>query len=331
MKIFSLRINARSPAEIRTPTKRTKIFCATITPPGSALNLSSLYMPPFPSRILISKMVFSSYIFYWLTITGIKILNFNAFTPMRFFSFTLCIAYFCAAFLVPHVYADPPAGKSWRLVFFDDFNAENSDLDARWDFQNGPNSHILCSRWRENATVENGVLKLMNRKESRGGQEWTSASMWTKQKFLYGYFEARYKYSAATGTNNSFWLITTGSIPEGKSRYEIDINEGHYPSEINTNLHNWSDTFVKPDGSTGHVGSNKAFEMSESDNFAPWASFECVNGVLTSKIRFLRGPYRYFHLREIRIFGSSASGYQDPKIADYSSKFPALFRCSREQ
>ncbi len=243
---------------------------------------------------------------------------------MRFFSFTLCIAYFCAAFLVPHVYADPPAGKSWRLVFFDDFNAENSDLDARWDFQNGPNSHILCSRWRENATVENGVLKLMNRKESRGGQEWTSASMWTKRKFLYGYFEARYKYSAATGTNNSFWLITTGSIPEGKSRYEIDINEGHYPSEINTNLHNWSDTFVNPDGSSGHVGSSKAFEMSESDNFAPWASFECVNGVLTSKIRFLRGPYRYFHLREIRIFGSSASGYQDPKIADYSSKFPAL-------
>ena len=222
------------------------------------------------------------------------------------------------------LYGDPPSGKEWRIVFFDDFDADNADLDARWNFQNGSNSHILCSRWRENATVENGVLKLMNKKETRGGQDWTSASMWTKRKFLYGYYEARYKYSAATGTNNSFWLITTGTIPEDKIRYEIDINEGHYPSEVNTNLHNWSDTFTRPDGTSGHSASSKAFEISDSEHFAPWASFECVNGVLASKIRFLRGPYKYFHLREIRVFGDSASGYQDPKISDYSSKFPSL-------
>ena len=142
-----------------------------------------------------------------------------------------------------------PAGK-WKLMFKDEFSGADKEQDKAWEFQNGPSGHILCSRWRENAVVTNGILRLLAKKEERGGQKWTAASMWTKNKFLYGYFECRYKYAKAKGTNNSFWLMTrdraeakaTGdkNVDAIEGQFEVDINEGHYPDKINMNIHNWS-------------------------------------------------------------------------------------------
>lgn len=141
--------------------------------------------------------------------------------------------------LVSAAVADPPKGATWKLVFQDEFNGKTADLDKNWEFQNGPSGHILCSRWRENAVEENGLCRLLNKKESRGGQQWTSASLWSKRKFKYGYFECRYKYGAATGLNNSFWLLTSLKNDE-PGRFEIDINEGHYSDQVNMNIHSWS-------------------------------------------------------------------------------------------
>lgn len=153
--------------------------------------------------------------------------------------------------------------NSYQLVWNDDFNYADLQLDAGWNVQNGPSGHILCSRWRENAVVENGILHLKNKKENRGGQEWTSASIWSKKQFQYGYFECRYKYASATGTNSSFWLMTTGISPAQGKKFEIDINEGHYPAEINTNLHNWSDITTDPvTGKPKHPSSHKSFDYS---------------------------------------------------------------------
>lgn len=153
--------------------------------------------------------------------------------------------------------------NGYLLVWNDDFDYPDSQLDAGWNAQNGPSGHILCSRWRENAVVENGILKLKNKKEKRGGQEWTSASIWSKKQFQYGYFECRYKYAAATGTNNSFWLMTTGINPAKGKKFEIDINEGHYPAEVNTNLHNWSDVTTDPvTGKSKHPSDHKSLDYS---------------------------------------------------------------------
>jgi beta-glucanase (GH16 family) len=143
------------------------------------------------------------------------------------------------AVFVTESQAEPPPG--YKLAWSEEFNGTKADLDKQWAFQNGPSTHILCSRWRDNVVVANGVCRLENRKQNRGGQDWTSGSSWTKQEFLYGYFECRYRYAAATGTNNSFWLMPTGKVPDGKKRFEIDINEGHFPSEVATNIHNHSD------------------------------------------------------------------------------------------
>lgn len=148
-----------------------------------------------------------------------------------------------------------------KLIWQDDFDYPDAQLEDNWNAQNGPSGHILCSRWRENALVQDGTLRLINKKEKRGGQDWTSASLTSKREFQYGYFECRYRYANATGTNNSFWLMSRGKFepmrPDAK-RFEIDINEGHFPSEINMNIHNWSDV-TNVDGKPRHFSAHKSF------------------------------------------------------------------------
>lgn len=43
-------------------------------------------------------------------------------------------------------------------------------------------------------------------------------------------FECRYRYAPATGTNNSFWIMTRSRPVQW---FEIAINEGHFPNEVN--------------------------------------------------------------------------------------------------
>ena len=104
--------------------------------------------------------------------------------------------------------AEPPAGTPWKLVFRDEFDGKTADLDKTWDFQKRAEHAYPVQPWRENVVVENGACRLLNKKQNRGGQEWTSGSLWTKKQFKYGYFECRYKYGAASGLNNSFWIMT---------------------------------------------------------------------------------------------------------------------------
>ncbi|MCG6190494.1 glycoside hydrolase family 16 protein [Maribellus maritimus] len=161
-----------------------------------------------------------------------------------------------------------PETKERELVWKDEFNyANREELLKVWESQNGPSGHILCSRWPENIEVGSGTVRLVNRKESRGGQDWTSASMWTRKDFRYGYFECRYRYASETGTNNSFWLMTRSSASEPSTgkRFEIDINEGHYPNEVNTNIHNWSDITVNTDGKKTHPSFHKTFQFDQTD------------------------------------------------------------------
>ena len=150
--------------------------------------------------------------------------------------------------------------SKYKLIWSDEFDYQTRDqLLQNWNSANGPTTHSHCSRWPEYVEVGNGTVKLVNHKESRGGQDWTAGSISTKRLFKYGYYECRYKYAGATGTNNSFWLMTLQDSPaptEGK-RFEIDINEGHYPNEVSTNIHNWTDT--------PHQSFHKAFTYDDID------------------------------------------------------------------
>lgn len=158
----------------------------------------------------------------------------------------------------PEGWIDPDNRKEWKMVWHDEFNYRTrEEMFKEWEPSNAPTSHTVCSRWEENLELGDGTVRLVNRKEKRGGQEWTSADMGTLRDFKYGYFECRYKYAAARGTNNSFWIWTRDPrrrLEAGKP-FEIDINEGHYPSECTNNVHEW-------------LGTMTVFKMISSDGAA---------------------------------------------------------------
>lgn len=137
------------------------------------------------------------------------------------------------------VEAGPPLGVEWNLVFHDDFNGDQ--LDGRWAIHHdSPEGHIMSSRWKENIEVKDGLLRLLTKKEDRGGKSWTSGKVWTKDFHpQYGYFEARMRLGAATGLNNAFWLMTPGKRTD-PIHFEIDITEARHPNIHTMTAHNWA-------------------------------------------------------------------------------------------
>lgn len=193
----------------------------------------------------------------------------------------------------------------YKLTWEDDFSYSNKELDLQWISANHPSKNLYCSRWRENAVVRNGELHLDIHKEKRGGQDWTAGSIWTKQKFKYGYFECRYKYAGGEATNNSFWLMTKPiKAPKEGKIFEIDINEGHYPNEISTNIHNWSDFTKLPNGKKKHPSFNKQFYFGAKPDY----SIQLELPVETQKIRFISNEDSKFNLGEFRVYGVNESG-----------------------
>ena len=194
-----------------------------------------------------------------------------------------------------------PLEGDWQLVFQDEFDGTDAELDSAWEFQNGPSGHIMCSRWRDNARLDNRILRLEGRKEERGGQDWTAASCWTRKTFQYGYYECRYRYLPATGSNNSFWIMTR-TPKSSPGRFEIDINEGHYPNEVNMNLHNWSGEHWARGGRWyyGEAPGNKQED----------AGFEFVlkQPITTTALRLRSDDYAV-RIMEFRAFPPSPSGY----------------------
>lgn len=233
----------------------------------------------------------------------------------------------------PIVHSEPapgsllPGGASkWKLTWSEEFDGPDAKLDERWVSQNGPSGHILCSRWRENAVVKNGTLRLVNKKEKRGGQDWTSGSILTKEKFLYGYFECRYRYAAAEGTNNSFWLMTQNKEKPAKGKnFEIDINEGHYPNRINTNIHNWSDIKVV-NGRKTHPSASKGFSFGAR----PDVTIQLEIPVKTRRIRLTSTHGGHFHLGEFRIYNVNPAGYPDPFSPTADKAKPGLVNFAKD-
>ena len=129
--------------------------------------------------------------------------------------------------------------KGWKLTFHDDFKGHALDTE-KWAVESAAPGHIVSSRWPENVVVKDGTLRLVTKKESRGGKDWTTASIWTKEfRQEGGLFECRMRIAAAAGLNNAFWMMT----PKKKTdpvHFEIDVCEAHYPDEVPMNLHNWS-------------------------------------------------------------------------------------------
>ncbi|MBH0002346.1 family 16 glycosylhydrolase [Pseudoalteromonas sp. SWYJZ12] len=219
--------------------------------------------------------------------------------------------------------ADQPReldSSTWQLQWNDEFNYANAELDKNWVSQNGPteNPWVLSSRWRDNAQVKNGILHLLAKKEPRGGQDWTTGNIWSKRSFHYGYFEARFKYAGAYGTNNSFWFWPKQGVKDGLKACEIDINEGHFPNIINTNVHNWTDTYTLPNGRVTHSDN----QLHHTLIGKPDHTVEFNKPVKTKKIRLTSTNPTSLHISEFRVFAPSAQypdAFDEEKIKNISN------------
>ncbi|WP_010134592.1 family 16 glycosylhydrolase [Ochrovirga pacifica] len=229
--------------------------------------------------------------------------------------FSISVSWACSSANETQVFPDPPKEESqektcekanhnqggvtlsertdtdqWQLVWQDNFDYSNEELDKNWISQNGPSGHILSSRWRDNAVVKNGVLELIAKKESRGGAQWTTGNIWTRKTFGYGYYECKYKYAGAAGTNNSFWLFPRDKgVNNPEVICELDINEGHYPNEVNTNRHHWKN------------GKTENNQLNHTAGLSPGYAHTFDEVITTQRIRFSSQHATHFHIREFSV------------------------------
>ncbi|WP_298533435.1 family 16 glycosylhydrolase [uncultured Algibacter sp.] len=210
--------------------------------------------------------------------------------------------------------------SSFELTWVDEFDYDDSKLEEIWASQNGLAGHILCSRWRENAVIENGVLELKAKKEQRGGQDWTCGNIWTKETFGYGYYECKYKYAGASGTNNSFWLFPRDqTINSPEVICELDVNEGHFPNEVNTNRHHWQN------------GNTENNQLQYSEGLSPAYAHSFNESVKTNRIRFSSNNSTHFHIREFRIYEQNTNCYPTGLLSNTAdNSVTGLTNLSRE-
>ncbi|QNN40160.1 glycoside hydrolase family 16 protein [Pedobacter roseus] len=119
--------------------------------------------------------------------------------------------------------------RALTLVWQDEFDG-NSLNAAKWNYENG-NLGVNNEKQfyqTSNVSVNNGNLIITARKESVGGQPYTSGRINTNGKFSikYGRIEARMKLPMVQGTWPAFWMLGSniGSVGWPKCG-EIDIME----------------------------------------------------------------------------------------------------------
>jgi beta-glucanase (GH16 family) len=99
----------------------------------------------------------------------------------------------------------------WRLVWSDEFNGTSIDT-SKWLFETGGggwgNNELQNYTARsQNARVESGHLVIEARRESFGGNAYTSARMHTSASWLYGRMEARIRLPFGQGLWPAFWML----------------------------------------------------------------------------------------------------------------------------
>lgn len=126
-------------------------------------------------------------------------------------------------FLALPLCAQPPAG--YRLKWSDEF--EGSSLDtSKWMYRS--DVKMDSSQRPENISVANGQLTIHLRKEAHREKGYTGGGVISRQRFRYGYYEARVKMHGASGWHQSVWAMYAGdgstTYPQ-QMRTEIDAME----------------------------------------------------------------------------------------------------------
>lgn len=98
--------------------------------------------------------------------------------------------------------AAPLAG--YKLAWADEFDGNTLDTN-KWTFRTD-RKHLSAQR-PENVLVSSGLLRLILKKETADGKQYTGAGIISRMAFRHGYYEARFKMPASAGWHTAFWLM----------------------------------------------------------------------------------------------------------------------------
>lgn len=142
-----------------------------------------------------------------------------------------------------------PTGTNTTLIWSDEFN-DTSICEENWLFETIPpnngswfnNEQQYYTSRPSNATIENGALKIIAKKESYRGKEYTSARMTTQNlfEFQYGKVQIRAKLPQGQGTWPALWMLGSNIDAVGWPNCgEIDIMEhgDRQPGLISSTVH----------------------------------------------------------------------------------------------
>ncbi len=135
------------------------------------------------------------------------------------------------------------------LIFSDEFDTDGSPESSKWGYDIGTGnggwgnneSQYYTSR-SDNVIVEGGFLKIIAKKESYQGSQYTSTRMLTQGKFdfTYGRVEVRAKLPAGNGTWPAIWMLGANFSTVGwPATGEIDIMEhaGNRQGTVQSAMH----------------------------------------------------------------------------------------------
>ncbi len=163
--------------------------------------------------------------------------------------------------------------NNMTLVWSEEFNHTQLDPET-WYFESGNGSQYGLTDWgnnelewylEDNATIDNGILKITAKEESSNNKNYTSARLHTRDRVAvrYGRIETRMKLPAGQGMWPAFWLLPqSNAYGTWASSGEIDIMEAvnlgvndeyithgtlHYGGEWPNNVYSGSEKVVSID------------------------------------------------------------------------------------
>ena len=154
--------------------------------------------------------------------------------------------------------------KTYKLVWSDEFDGTGISAE-NWNFETGGNgwgNHEKQYYQKDNASVAGGNLVITAKKETVGGNNYTSARMTTlaKREFTYGKIEARIKIPVGQGLWPAFWLLGANinkvNWPECG---ETDIMEHINTDSLLYGTMHWNNN--------GHVSSGNKTPVDSISNF----------------------------------------------------------------
>lgn len=111
-----------------------------------------------------------------------------------------------------------PVAAGWPLVFADEFNGAAVDM-TKWEMSKSSNPDF--------AFLKDGILHIRCDWDE-AHKKLKTASLWTHEKWAYGYFESRLRFTRNSGWWAAFWLCTHSTSNPFLDGFEIDIFEDYY-------------------------------------------------------------------------------------------------------